>query len=77
MSEHRTYGDEDNLTAAEAAEYLRLHVVTLRNYRRENKGPKWRRRGAGDTGAVIYKFRDLKAWETAREVAAGREQAHG
>ncbi len=76
MSECPTYADDDNLTAQEAAEYLRLHVVSLRRLRRKKIGPAWRRKGEG-TGHIIYKFRDLTAWERARQGAAQEEQAHG
>lgn len=63
--------DDRNLTNAEAAEYLRLHPITLANYRAQGKGPKWRRKGEGDSGPIIYTLADLRAWERTRPGGGG------
>ena len=49
---------EPLLLPREAAAYLRIHVVTLSNWRAKFRGPKAVRVGA----AVRYKRSDLSAW---------------
>ena len=46
------------LTAAEAAEFLRLKTHTLENMRWQGTGPKFRKHG----GRILYHRSDLKQW---------------
>jgi hypothetical protein len=47
------------LWSAEAADYVGVHVVTLRRWRRDGMGPKATRHGAR---RYAYKITDLDAW---------------
>lgn len=47
------------LTAKQVAERLQLSIWTLRNWRRDRKGPKYLRLGR----AVRYRLEDIIAWE--------------
>lgn len=47
------------LTAKQVAERLQLSIWTLRNWRRDRKGPKYLRLGR----SVRYRLEDIIAWE--------------
>ena len=51
------------LTTEEAAEYLRIGVRALENFRLNGGGPKYRKHGA----IVVYHIDDLAAWSKTRE----------
>ena len=50
------------LSAAEAAEYLRLTRSTIDHYRCSGAGPKYRKHG----GRICYHIEDLDAWSASR-----------
>jgi len=58
-----------NLTATEAAEYLRVSCRTLIRWRNQRKGPAWTYAG----GKVIYQRNDLDAWLAQHRVQPVRE----
>lgn len=51
------------LTTEEAADYLRIGVRALENFRLNGGGPKYRKHGA----IVVYHIDDLIAWSKMRE----------
>jgi excisionase family DNA binding protein len=50
--------DEHLWTETEAAEYLRVHVATLRRWRAEGTGPPWLRAGR----SLRYRRADVDDW---------------
>jgi Helix-turn-helix domain len=60
------------LTAAEAAEFLRLKAHTLENMRSLGTGPKFRKHG----GRILYHRTDLRIWSDRgrRLTSSGRRQ---
>jgi excisionase family DNA binding protein len=57
MSDQRE--EHELLTTAEAAMYLRVSIDTLKNWRRRQKGPPFKRVGER---LVAYRKADLDAW---------------
>lgn len=64
MSEVMTW-----LREKEAAARLRIHVDTLREMRRQGRGPKWGRA----VRVILYRPEDLDAWVEARGDVNGAE----
>jgi predicted DNA-binding transcriptional regulator AlpA len=57
------------LKTSEAAEYLRLSVSQLNNWRMEGAGPPFVKLG----GRVFYRLKDLERWLEARTVRSTAE----
>lgn len=53
---------EDSLTTAELAARWRLDPATLRNWRFRGIGPRYFK-PRGSKGKVLYKLKDIRAWE--------------
>lgn len=58
-----------HLTPAELAERLGVPASTLRDWRRDGKGPAYIKTSAGRTAAVRYRLKDIEAWEESRLVS--------
>lgn len=50
------------LSNAQAAKHLQVHPVTLAQWRRKNRGPKFEKLGDGPAARVRYHVRDLDKW---------------
>lgn len=57
MSERRPMA-----TREEVAEFLRVTVRTLDNWRRAGEGPPWHRLGSGRDSSVRYFWDEVEAW---------------
>jgi hypothetical protein len=53
----------ETMNTDELAEYLDMNAGTLRNWRSAGKGPKFVKIGGYRNAHVIYKLKDVKAWE--------------
>lgn len=68
----RTSNDlERFLTAAEAAQMLRLADGTLANLRSRGEGPPYTR--VGDRGRILYRLADIEDWLATRRVVPAAE----
>lgn len=56
--------DPENMTVAEAAEYLGVAIGTLYNMRYKGLGPKYRKA----PGGIRYRMRDLDQWKNQNTV---------
>ncbi|WP_423415852.1 helix-turn-helix transcriptional regulator [Hyphomicrobium sp. B1] len=46
----------------EAASFLRSHVRTLEDWRREGRGPRFYKLGSRKRAKILYRRRDLETW---------------
>lgn len=56
--------DDRKLTTRSAAQYLDMHPVTLRQWRRDGSGPAW---VVTDGGNVRYALGELRRWSEGRK----------
>lgn len=50
------------LTAPEAAARISIHPVTLAQWRRKGRGPKFQKLGTGKAARIRYHVKDIDAW---------------
>lgn len=50
------------LTPKEAADYMRRHVRTLEDWRRDKKGPRYMKLGEKKKACILYRRRDIDDW---------------
>lgn len=70
MASAKKFFPNNTMDTKQAADYIGIHEVTLKNWRRMNRGPKFYKVGPR---RVRYKKADVEAWlnDTARQPEAG------
>lgn len=73
IAQRESNEDQRFLTAAEAAQMLRLADGTLANLRSRGAGPPYTR--VGDRGRILYRLSDIEEWLAMRRVVSAMETA--